>query len=156
MAKIPLNNMSKELKNKLESAAKSVESKSFLTKLYNQIIEEIYKRTKLGYGVNARGDSQTKLKPLSESYKKQRKGMKLASDTSPSKSNLTKTGDMLNDLKCMDTPTGVSIHFKSTFSQQKVEWNRLKGRTFFNVSKTQITNITAQIKAKLKEILNSL
>jgi hypothetical protein len=65
---------------------------------YAQVaIEMIIKRTRQGYGVSGTGQGQQSLKRLSDGYIKYRRKnrFKLDSTTSPSKSNLTFTGQLL-------------------------------------------------------------
>lgn len=152
--KIKLSNLPKEMQKKLESAMNELTKPKFLNEIGQQIVEDIYKRTKLGYGIEEPRGTQSKLKPLTGQYKKMRKSFpKLSTDTSPSKSNLSLTGDMLNDLKVKVTNTKALIYLGSEFSKNKAKWNSEKGRTFLNVSNTQVSKIIALLKNKLKELL---
>ena len=150
--------MAKDLKkvtsDAVNAALKQLATKEFMKYVGDQIASDIKKRTKLGYGVATEGGPQEKLKPLSDNYKKYRKG-KVASDTSPSKSNLTFSGDMLNDLVVTVTDTKATIDLGSELSRNKEKWQREQGRVFFNISKTQISMLTSLIKKKLKEILGN-
>ena len=64
-------------------------------------IEAIVARTRKGYGVRRTGGSQQKLKPLSRSYIEYRKRnrSRLDSTTSPRRSNLTFTGQLLRSMR---------------------------------------------------------
>lgn len=93
--------------------------------LEREIPEQIKKRTRLGGGVQTVnnegfGGRRTKLDSLSESYKKKRKLYKsnLSSQTSPSKSNLTATGQLLDSIKSRKRP-GDKLDFKVTGSRRK-------------------------------------
>jgi len=141
------------LKLKLDNAVKSLLTPKFMGELADNIKTDIIKRTKLGYGVEKSEGPQSKLKPLSPEYKKARKELQLGEFASPAKSNLTLTGDMLNDLKSKVTETKVTIFLGSQFSKDKAKWNAERGRTFMNISKTQIAKLTSLITLKLKELL---
>lgn len=81
--------------------------KSFDQKFMREVGEEsirlIFTRTKLGYGVPNQGGAKQKLKPLSSLYVQLRKTIQkkggLDPSTTPKKSNLTKTGQMLRSIK---------------------------------------------------------
>lgn len=64
-------------------------------------IEAIVKRTRQGYGVSQTAGKQRKLKALSDSYIKyrQRNRTRLDSTTSPRRSNLTFTGQLLRSMR---------------------------------------------------------
>ena len=68
-------------------------------KIYGKAaIDIIVKRTRRGFGVRQTGSNQYRFAKLSSSYIEQRKRSKLDSTTSPSKSNLTFTGQLLRSL----------------------------------------------------------
>jgi len=67
----------------------------------------IVKRTRLGYGVAKDFGSKASLKKLSEPYKESRKKFKgLSPTTTAGKSNLTRTGQMLQSVKTLRTQNG--------------------------------------------------
>lgn len=73
----------------------------------------IRKRTLNGFGVAKLGSSASRLKPLSDSYKKYRRrnALRLSPLTSPTRSNLTFSSEMLASLDVVRTRTGrVIIH----------------------------------------------
>lgn len=153
MSEIKLGDLAKTLNKDLESIMKEIGSPENMKALADMLKDDIIKRTKLGFGVNNKGESQSKLKPLSESTKKARKHMKLDSTTSPAKSNLTQSGDLLRDLKTVVAQNVASIELGSQESRDKAMWNEQKGRTFMNISKSQILNITNILKKKIAELL---
>jgi hypothetical protein len=62
-------------------------------------VEIVRKRTRLGYGVTKQFGERGKLAPLSPNYVEQRRMFnQLAAYTTPKKSNLTRTGQMLESL----------------------------------------------------------
>jgi hypothetical protein len=64
-----------------------------------EAVRLIVKRTRLGYAVDSHGQERSKLKPLSAGYVHQREAdPKLSAMTAPKKSNLTRTGQMLDSM----------------------------------------------------------
>lgn len=116
-----------------------------LTKIFNKLIEvvtdatvnnaglkrtlgiktkdAVFKRTKSGKAVG-KGKTEETLKPHTASYVRKRRFLqrrgKLASDTSPTTSNLTKSGEMLSDLKSDITDTGAIVYLGSNDSKNKM------------------------------------
>jgi hypothetical protein len=117
-------------------------------------------RVKRGFGLNAPGGSQErKLKPLKKSTidrrrAKERAGL-LATDTTPSTSNLTETGKMLGDIGYKLIDAGVKLSFKNERSRQVAEHVQDQGRPFFkltNSEKKELRNIVVgQLKTLLKK-----
>lgn len=137
-----------------------------------EVSEQIKKRTRLGYGADKLNAQQTKLAKLSESYVQFRKGKlafatnkdtgnvypytplskpTLSADTSPTKSNLTLTGDMLDDITYESKKDSVNITFRSKESMEKAAWahegskNRPK-RQFMNISSSEYNKISKLLK----------
>ncbi len=82
----------------MKSAFDRVAAPSQVRQYGNMAAELIRKRTRLGYGVRSYGGSKERLKPLSDKYKTRRKDMDLSQNTTPAKSNLTKTGQLLDSI----------------------------------------------------------
>lgn len=97
MAKVFLN--SRVL---IQEAVAELLSKDYLQQLGAMASDMIRLRTRLGYGVEKPGQPRSKLATLAESTKKERKRLKgkgrLNESTSPNKSNLTRTGQLLSSL----------------------------------------------------------
>lgn len=125
--------------------------------------EQIKKRTRLGYGLSngKNGEAKRKrLKRLSEPYKKQRGRMNLSGETSAKRSNLTQSGDMLDDIDYKikaKTNSGrkVKLSFSDSFSKKKAEWNS-KDRKFFGLTKPEKKLITAKLAEKLRKVLKKI
>lgn len=77
-------------------------SKAYMEQVGNLAASIIKTRTQLGYGVEKPGSPRSKLQPLKPRTIKQRKRKKLKGqlneNTSPAKSNLTETGQLLSSL----------------------------------------------------------
>lgn len=109
----------------------------------------IKKRTRLGYGVSSHEGDKERLKPLSDAYKKVRKSHPKSSDTTPAKSNLTRTGEMLDSLDYQVSQGSVKITFKTQNNVDKAGYVTQGGRPFMNLSKPEIN----QLKAKLNDLI---
>jgi len=110
----------------------------------------IKKRTRLGYGVKEEGADKQKLAALSKPYIKIRKDSRknlrgvLSSETSPSKSNLTFTGQLLNAILGRNKGIGKGeVYIKEqrndgVKNSDIVEGQEKKqGRPFFYISKLE-------------------
>jgi hypothetical protein len=112
----------------------------------------VVKRTRLGYGVDQDGGNKSKLKFLSPRYIESRKQFKklglLSPTTTPKKSNLTRTGQMIDSLKfriinrttIQISPTGTRDDGEKNTDVAK--WNADKGRVFLNISALEFKQIT--------------
>ena len=114
-------------KNDIDKMMKELDmAKKEVIDNFDEIGEEavklIKKRTRLGYGVKDHGDKKFKLDKLSDSYQKYRKSNKPKGPSTPKKSNLTYTGDMLDDLVSVDYGDRQSIEFKTSESEEKAEY----------------------------------
>lgn len=116
--------------------------------------EQIKKRTRLGYGVPDPGVAQEKLKPLSDDYKKWRKEnkSKLSDATTPAKSNLTQTGEMLDSITYRVEGRSVILFFSNAFAKYKAWANTERGRPFFTLSKAE----RKQLRDLLMKILRDI
>lgn len=98
----PIDQLIKSIKDSLEN----VESTRNMKKLADEMALQIKKRTREGFGTpkGSRGRGiKERLKPLSQSTIDSRKRLRgkgqLSGKTSPSKSNLTETGQLLDSLR---------------------------------------------------------
>lgn len=88
-----------QLIRRIESALKGANRTKQLDDVAKQLVERIKLRTRLGKGLEKSGQvggSPKPLAPLSKNYVKQRKSAKLSGLTKPGKSNLTRTGALLD------------------------------------------------------------
>lgn len=72
------------------------------------VIDLIKERSRRGYGVRDNGDKEQKFPKLSKEYIAKRKRSRLSPFTTPSKSNITRTGKMLASLR-YTTKTGQAL-----------------------------------------------
>lgn len=153
MAKIPLNEFSKELTEALKKAKEEITSPANLQAIGDDLAEQIRVRTRLGNGIDANYGEPSKLKPLSEKYVEQRRDMSLSDMTTAKKSNLTQTGQMLNEIIAKVVNSQIVITFKSQFSKDKARWNSEKSRPFLSISRVQVERLTNSLDKKMSELL---
>lgn len=161
----------------IQAAVKEVLGKNSFNEIVKELGETVRIRTQLGYGVAKTEAPRQRLKPLSESYKEQRKGKAyyfqrggktirvetpkgskpsdLSSKTSPSKSNLTYTSQMLDSVEGKATGFG-SGTIKTTGTRRDgvrnekiAEYVTEQGRPFLNLSNTEINQLKSEIKNRL-------
>ena len=138
----------------LESMKKEVEKD--LIDVGEEAVNLIKKRTRLGYGVADQGGAKTKLDKLSTGYIAQRKRNKPKGPSTPSKSNLTNTGDMLDALEAKEKADNkVEIGFKTTKEEQKAEWVS-EDRPFNNLSKAEIKQLKKKLENSIKEAIKKI
>lgn len=141
-------------------------SKRGMRTLGNLAIKRIQDRTRRGYGVAITGNNQSRLKPLSESYKKFRKRNRgqLDSTTSPTKSNLTFSGRLLRSLVIKELSNRQVIwgpkankRAGSNLTNEKLgEIVAKKGRPFNNLSKQDIQAIRREMEKSLRLAIRKL
>lgn len=111
----------------------------------------IKERTRKGFGSdNGKSSRLQKLKP---GYTKQRQKLKakgqLSNETTPNKSNLTKTGEMLDNIQVTPGKNEVTLGFTGK-NQQKAQYVTEKGRPFFGLSTKEQWKVNKVIKDAVK------
>jgi hypothetical protein len=132
-----------------------------MRKIGEYTAERIKLRTKLGKGVEKTGADPAPLKKLSEGYVKTRKRKKAElEETSPAKSNLTFTGQMLNALKLLQAlPARAIVGIESSkressnLTNDEVAGFVSKDRPFLNLSKAELNGINAFIRKLLDAMI---
>jgi hypothetical protein len=168
--------------NKLLPAIKSTDQ---MRKYGEQAASMIKLRTRLGYGVGQDGGEKSSLKPLAKSTIEVRKGnlaffkspstgkpipykpdkngagnVQLHPETRPSKSNLTRTGQLLDSEGVTAAgygsvkvgPSGSRTDSKLT-NQQVAKYVTDGGRPFNHLSKVEIKRLQDAIKKQLREAI---
>jgi len=112
----------------------------------------IKKRTRLGYGVEHHGAKKNRLDKLSDGYKATRKRHKPKGPSTASKSNLTYTGKMLDDLVAEPNGQGkAKIRLRTDLSRDKAKWVSGK-RPFLNLSKSEMKQLQQLLNKKLTKL----
>lgn len=149
----------KEFTTKVQDTIDKALNRRALRNLGEMIADMIRQRTRKGYGVSRFMGPKQRLKRLSPSYIKQRKRMRLSPFTSPRKSNLTKTGAMLEDLRPRYIQAGrnksFKISFNKGFSKDKAGWAVEKGRPFNNLSKSEFNQVLRWSRDNLDRVFRS-
>lgn len=136
----------------LKNIQKEVEDN--LIDVGQEAVELIKKRTRLGYGVEDQGKPKTKLKKLSPGYINQRKRNKPTGPSTPAKSNLTYSGDMLDALEAKKKQDNkIEIGFKNSEEEKKAEYVS-EDRPFNNLSKAEIKQLQQKLEKALRDAIN--
>jgi hypothetical protein len=147
-----------DLKNfvdKLYETFDGMQSKAVRTSLAEESIGYITIRTRLGYGVERDEAPKGKLKPLSPNYIKFRSRYQdLYGLTTPKKSNLTLTGQLLNSLKIKKTtqtqiiigPSGKrytvgKVKSRNLTNERLAEYVADAGRPFLHLSDLEVKKL---------------
>lgn len=140
-----------------------------MRKIAKDAAEEIKLRTRLGYGVTRGGAPKQPLKPLASSTIENRKRAKIAGRlsqlTTPTRSNLTETGQMLDSLVGDSPAAGKAIvRLKGTreggLSNEKLAGFHQSGtgnmpaRPFLALTDLQIKRITDSLRQDLIKRVN--
>lgn len=152
------------LKNNIFTKVNKSLDKTYMVKVGNILADDIARRTRLGFGVKKSGQLRQKLKPLTPKYKDFRKKnkRKLYSLTTPKKSNLTFTGQLLNSLKARSEGIGrVTVFFKGT--HKNLDGSKMpngllanyvsKKRPFLGPSNREIQRLKTNIKNRILKSL---
>ena len=140
---------SKELQQAMLKTLRSLSSKSAMKLLGEDFVKDLKKSLRLGRAAKEFNGSASTIKKLSKPYKDQRRRLKgkglLHNETTPAKSNLTQTGEMIDDINTKARKREVTVGFKSRSSRDKAKWNTDSGRPFMNVSKGQFKRIVRKL-----------
>lgn len=88
--------LKKKIAAKIKEFEKKIQTPEVMKDIGYEATRRIVVRTRLGYGVESEGGPRQKLAPLKDSTVKSRRKKPLSSLTSPKRSNLTETGQLLD------------------------------------------------------------
>lgn len=140
----------------LSAATKSLSTKEYMQGLGQFAAGLIKKRTRLGDGVKSEGAHKEPLKPLSPGYQEARKNdPELSEFASPNKSNLTRTGQLLDSMTAKNAtartvqvgPSGVRRDGKTN---EKIGEYVSKDRPFNNLSEIETKRVSDKIRLDAK------
>lgn len=166
--KLDIKFKAEDFKKKLEQALAKVLSQPQMKALMQETADDIKKRTRLGSGVESDFEPKRPLKPLSSKYKTYRKKnphKELAASTSPNKSNLTFSGQMLDALSgtskgpfqgeifLQDKRKMLTNQSRSFGNNDLAIWNAEKGRNFLALSDLEFKRLEQKIEKALTEEL---
>lgn len=156
-----VNKKFKDLFDKIKDTLNTTIRQDQMASLAQFTADLIVKRTLLGYGVDKQFAPKSKLNALSKKYVTFRTKFKTLSDkTTPKKSNLTLTGQMLASVSVIKVkngsvqigPTGKRTDSKKT-NLQIAQYNQEKGRTFNRVSDTEKNQVLREFRRTFGDLL---
>jgi len=166
--KLGINFKSDDNLKLIKKSLDKIFAQSNMAKWMQETADDIKKRTKLGYGVEKDMASREKFDNLSDHYVKFRKENpynELDGSTSPGKSNLTYSGQMLNalrgasksayqgDIYLDNKRRRLEGDSKSFTNNELAVWNAEKGRNFLAISDLEYKRLVQKIEKELtKEI----
>jgi hypothetical protein len=138
----------KEVFRRLNARVKSATAPEHMKQLAEEAGRMVRVRTRLGQGVNKSG-AKGKLKALSEDYIDFRETYSdLSEFTTPPRSNLTLTGEMLESIEILDVKDGkveigpnLNTRRDGKATNQKVAEGVSKARPFMNFHKLEIKKL---------------
>jgi len=115
-------------------------------------------RTRKGFGITNNEGKKQRLKKLENSTKKTRTRIKrlgqLSSETSPRRSNFTRTGKTLDNIKVNPSNSKVEVTLDSHGKQAVRETSKISDKfNFMGLSKSEVKEIKKQIEAELQKAL---
>lgn len=132
-----------------------------MKELGDEIRETVQVRTRSGFGLSEEGNREVKFPKLSKDYVKHRNKMKLSPNTTPSKSNLHKSGEMIEGLKVNAKTNKTVILNKNQKQNIKLEYQTSKRsigtpfRKFMGLSGRDEKKVVSFLLDKLVKILKS-
>lgn len=134
--------MAKKLEQlNIEGILATVIKPSFLEKLAKEAVKNLRARARLGLAVNVDGGPQGKFLPLAPSTVSKRKANpKLSPSTSPKRSNLTDTGQLLDSIEFRIVGQRIEIYLAGERNQKVAEYVS-PARPFFHLSATEVSRL---------------
>lgn len=120
------------------------------------VVERIRERTRGGSGAKTPGGNASALKPLSPSYVKQRaRDPNLSPETSPSTSNLTRYGDMLDSLYYAIRQGKVFVSVEGADNLRKAIYTSVD-RPWANLTRADVTAVRDLVSKLSGEVVKKL
>lgn len=151
----------KEIEDALKKAIETVTAVPSFRSIAKLAAEIIVRRTRLGRGVKKAGGPSAPLKKLTSKYIEKRKRDQeegtLSANTTPGRSNLTRTSQMLNSIKGEAVSRGQIViaatgsRKDETATNEDVAGFVSKDRPFMVLSDAEVRQITQEIEKKLSE-----
>lgn len=153
------------VKKVTDELTKTVKSKSFYDEIGEEISNQIRKRTRLGYGISGT-DTRTKLLPTKRSTQlakeRKKKAGTLSKLTTPKRSNLTDTGQLLDSIEYKSTTDKTTIQFDDGRRDSEIGNKKLaqyvqdQGRKFFGLTAPEKNQLRRLIEKKIQEMVKRL
>ena len=161
MAKFKVSKDFKDFEKQLKDKLKELTSASAMKEIGLFAANLIKKRTRLGYGVAENLGERDKLLPLSDKYVELRRQLDdLSEATTPGRSNLTKTGQLLDSMTAYNAKQGeVTVGPQGTRNDSNLSNEELAvevakaGRPFNNISLAELKQINQELLKRLKDLV---
>lgn len=151
------NDFTRNFTNNIERAVRESFDTAYLNQTGSQIVKQIQVRTRAGFGVARNNARQQRLRPLSRPYVELRQFARgvgiLSNSTTPRRSNLTFTGNMLESIIHRVNRNSITFGFSNPDAIRVAEEVQSRGRPFFNLSSTEIRKLTRQFNQRLRTFL---
>lgn len=148
----------KQLEIQIKAVIQGVIKKSTMQEVANLAKNQVVERTSKGFGVKKPEGPKERLKGISESTKKRRrryaKAGDLSSETSPNKSNLTRSRQMLKSVDAKASTAKAEVFLNNEQARNKAEDQVNQGREFMNLSKTEVQKIKKLLEQKIIDDIN--
>lgn len=143
-----------------EQALAKVLSSSNQQKIADELADTMRVRAQLGGSVDKTGAKKKSFKKLSEKYIEQRKSdSNLSSLTSPGKSNITRTGQLIESLRGRGKKAGFEItpdgsRNDGLTNEEVADFVEKGGRPFLNLSDIELKKLARLIEEQLSDEIN--
>lgn len=145
----------------IRKAKKKVFTKSFFEQLAKEMADTVRVRSQLGGSVSEQNKGKKPFKKLSPGYVKQRESFKgLSNLTTPKKSNITRTGQLIESITGKGLSKGLEIELTgkrtdSSLTNDEVgKFLREQGRPFLNFSNVEMKKLRRLIEEALEVEIN--
>lgn len=160
--------IAEDIKKEIDMAVDEALSSTFLDQLAGDIVDQIRRRTRLGFGVDASGN-QVPLKQLEKSTidSRRRNSRRLSPFTRPKRSNLTATGQLLNAIRGASAENTIQISFDefrgrdltgagSSNTNSQIAGFVSKLRPFFKISNAEFVEIERKITDRVNRLIDNV
>lgn len=155
-------NQLKGFSNRMKQAVSDAARPQVLRAMGDEAVRLIVKRTRLGYGVDGHGAERSKLKALSPGYVHLRElDDTLSAMTSPKRSNLTRTGQMLDSMTVLEVRQGsvvvgpVGARDDGLTNAQVAAYVSAQGRSFNFLSRLEQEQLVRFYRNRFGDLLSN-
>lgn len=142
----------------MRAAVKEFPRQSEMKRIADSTKKKVRNRTIAGYGVKDTGDSRAKLPKLQEATKEIRKELKkrgkLAPGAQPSKSQVYRSGKLLDNTKTKVLKKGFKLEPGNNKQKKYAADLETRGFTWLNLSDTELKSLLEQLDTEIDAILN--
>lgn len=132
-----------------------VKTAAFLKKIAEAATQNLKTRVRLGYAVAQDSGPQGKFKPLADSTVSKRRKLKsppLSENTTPKRSNLTQTGELIDSITYRISGNKIEIYLEGARNQKVAEYVT-PARPFFHLSAIEVSRLVDIVDSALNTYL---